>query len=185
MDEVINKEAWDEMKKKLMIIIKNKNKDPDAPKFDLEEKIHKMRVKNLVNNFVKKATLNSVERTPVDFDPFGDKIDTRGEFNGLEFNNVLLNVFYIISIINTLVMLGVFTMSVVFEKTLESKEITGLQIWALIWLFVEIGVNMFRVSYGKGYNKLEKLKDIAEEYLKSKFALDLLCWVGLLIDIII
>ena len=82
-------------------------------------------------------------------------------------------------------MLGVFTMSAVFEKALESKEITGLQIWALIWLLIEIIVNMLRVSYGKGYNKLEKVKDIAEEYLKSKFSLDLLCWLGLLVDILI
>ena len=48
-----------------------------------------------------------------------------------------------------------------------------------------MAVNFVRVSYGKGYNKLEKVKEIAEHYLKSKFAIDLLCWLGLLVDILI
>ena len=54
-------------------------------------------------------------------------------------------------------MLIVFTISVVFIEATFSREVTGVQIWAVIWLLTEIIVNFIRVTYGQGYNKLEKI----------------------------
>ena len=74
-------------------------------------------------------------------------------------------------------------MSTVFEDALKSPEITGLQIWGALWLLIEIGVNFVRVSYGKGYHKMEKLREIAEEYFRGKFGVDFICMLAILIDI--
>ena len=40
-----------------------------------------------------------------------------------------------------------------------------------------------KISYGKQYEKLEKLSEIASQYMKGKFKIDAVCWIGLLIDI--
>ena len=96
-----------------------------------------------------------------------------------------MNAYYLISILNTFVMLVIFSMSAVFSEAMKSREVTGVQVWGAVWLLLEIVVNFVRVSYGKGYHKLEKLKEIAEEYLKSKFGIDMICWVGLLLDVAI
>ena len=69
----MKKEEWEEMKRKLGCIIKKKKKENDGPVLQLEEKIHEMRIKNLVNNFIKKVSRNNSERTPVDFSPFKEK----------------------------------------------------------------------------------------------------------------
>ena len=44
-------------------------------------------------------------------------------------------------------------------------------------------VNFVRVSRGRGYYKLEKVREIGWEYIKSKFGIDMMCWMGLVIDI--
>ena len=75
------------------------------------------------------------------------------------------------------------TMSIVFEEALKSQWITKIQIWLAIWLLFEIGVNFVRITDGKGYYKLEKVREIAEEYVRSKFGLDLICWIALIFDI--
>ena len=49
---------------------------------------------------------------------------------------------------------------------------------------MEIIVNFVKVSYSKGYYKLEKIREIAVHYVKSKFCIDLICFFGLMIDII-
>ena len=56
--------------------------------------------------------------------------------------------------------------------------------WGVAWLFVEIVMNFFKVSYSKRFEKLEKIRDIAKHYAKGRFWMDLICLVGLLIDII-
>ena len=52
-------------------------------------------------------------------------------------------------------------------------------------MVIEIVVNFLRVTYGQGYNKLEKIRDIASSYFKSRFGIDLLCFLGLIIDLAI
>ena len=154
------------------------------PKSKLIRKIHEMKVNNLVNNFVKKVTLNSTARDPVEFSPFEEKEDTSENLNGLEIPSLLNSVFYVLSIINTIVMLVIASISIIFEDAMSSQGVTNIQIWAALWLLVEIVVNFVKVSYSNGYYKLEKIKEIAKHYVKSRFGLDLICFVGLMIEII-
>ena len=80
-----------------------------------------MKVENIVNNFARKISMNNVEREPVDFTPFDEKIDRSEEMNGVEIPSLLLNIFYIISIINTVVMWIIASMSVIFTEATTSK----------------------------------------------------------------
>ena len=80
-------------------------------------------------------------------------------------------------------MIVIFSMSVLFEEALKSEGVTGVQAWATAWLLIEMGVNFVKVSYGKGYHKMEKLREIAEFYFRGKFAIDFACWLGLVLDL--
>ena len=42
-----------------------------------------MRIKLLVENFIKKMSRNNVERNPVEFDPFSGNVDRTGEYHGI------------------------------------------------------------------------------------------------------
>ena len=90
--------------------------------------------------------------------------------------------FNILSILNITMMLIIASISVIFEEQFN-EGVTTIQIWGAAWLLVEIVVNFVKVSYSKGYYKLEKIKEIAKNYVKSEFCIDLICFVGLVIDI--
>ena len=151
----------------------------------LEDVIHEIKINHLVNTFARKISMNNVEREPVDFTPFDEKVDRSEEMNGMEIPNILLNGFYVISILNTVVMWIIASMSVIFTEATSSQQITSIQTWATVWMVIEIVVNFLRVTYGKNYNKLEKIRDIASGYFKSRFGIDLLCLAGLIIDLVI
>ena len=149
----------------------------------LEDIIQEMKIQTLVNNFAKKISMNNIERDPVEFSPFDEKVDRSTEMNGVEIPNILLNGFYFVSIINIIIMWVIISMSAIFAGAARSKEITAIQAWVTVWMMGEIIVNFVRVSYRKGYHKLEKITEIAKEYLKGKFGIDILCLIGLIIDL--
>ena len=154
------------------------------PRLKLKRKIHELKVNNLVNNFAKKISMNSAERNPVDYSPFEDKVDTSEGYNGLEIPNFLNNIYNVISLINIIVILVVASLSIIFEQTMKNSGVMVVEIIGVCWLVIEIAVNFVKVSYSKGYYKLEKIREIAKDYARRRFWIDLICLTGLTIDII-
>ena len=60
--------------------MKKKGKNP---KMRLKEIMSSIRIKLLVENFIKKISRNNVERNPVDYTPFEEKIDRSEEHHGI------------------------------------------------------------------------------------------------------
>ena len=120
-DQSMKKEDWEKMKKDVGCIFLDRKKIENDPRLRLRKIIHQMKVENIVNNFARKISMNNVEREPVDFTPFDEKIDRSEEMNGVEIPSLLLNIFYIISIINTVVMWIIASMSVIFTEATTSK----------------------------------------------------------------
>ena len=92
---------------------------------------------------------------------------------------------YFISILNTLAFCIIATLSIVFEDIVVSKDVTIFQIMGGFWLLLEIIINFTRISYGKSDSKLEKLKEIALYYFKSRFGIDVICLGAIIIDLIV
>ena len=62
--------------------MRKKSSENDNQK--LKELVHKIKVQNLVNNFMKKISMNNTERDPVDYNPFNErKIDKSRSLDGL------------------------------------------------------------------------------------------------------
>ena len=114
------------MKKREGFILKEKWKVENDPKHKLKKKIQDMKVKNLVENFIKKISMNGAERDPVDFSPFEEKIETDENLNEFEIPSALKNVYFFISIMNIMVMLIIASVSIVFEEPMNSEGVTGI-----------------------------------------------------------
>ena len=125
-DYTVKNEEWEEVKKKEGFRIKERKKMENDPRNKLKKKIHECKVNNLVENFAKKISMNNIEREPVDYSPFMDRVDTKENLNGLKIPNLLNNLFDVISIINTLAMLMIATMSIIFEEPMSHVGVTGI-----------------------------------------------------------
>ena len=72
-----------DMQRKYLAMAKEKKQIRNDPRKKLQQMVHNMRIKNIVNNFARKISMNSSGRNPVDYTPFEEKEEDTHEINGV------------------------------------------------------------------------------------------------------
>ena len=115
----MNNEDFEEMKKREGFITKERKKKPD-PRTKLKQETSENEDQRFSQQLCQEDLMNTVERDPVDYSPFEEKEDTSESLNGVEIPSLLNSIFYMFSIINTMMMLIIASMSIIFEDAMTS-----------------------------------------------------------------
>lgn len=97
---------------------------------------------------------------------------------------VVESIFNLLSVIQIITLLIVYSLSFVFEDLLagDYSIVNALQVGSLLFYFVEIVMNIVTIKFSVG-RRIEVLGDIVEFYMTNHFWVDFISFIILLIDI--
>lgn len=86
--------------------------------------------------------------------------------------------------LNLLILALVLTLNLAFSELDNSEFVEGFKVYSCLCICVEILLGFFIIRVKKG-KKITKIKDLAENYIKKQFWIDLVCLVSLLISLLV
>jgi nucleoid DNA-binding protein len=152
----------------------------------LEGIVRSQKIKNLQNNFLRKIKRTATTQAPVELPQFGEwQRDQQANWKGLELPPLLDNCLNLLSVLQIITLLVVYSLSLIFEELRTSNQILNtLQAGSLVFYFLEIVLGLVTVKSAAG-KKVELVREIVVFYLHSSLWVDAASLLILVVDLVL